>query len=264
MENIMGGKVTIAGQFTDSSQFAFKATTDFMTNFMHDLNLLKEENMKAFLSEHKLNDLTCKTVHEHVDYHSPLAFIAPFDYGIFFFDFVNQKVISFNDYSAYMLLGSAFSRTDYEQLCLSDWHMKTKNGLLSPLEHNPAHYGVFLHSPYTLSQTMKLGGEIHWQDRVLSNMDVKDIYSTIYGEDLHNSEYSKIALKICDKHINSTGGTLLSETCDMKVHIPDWTFLNPRSAEQAWTYFHDICLTEAETDEWHSFILEAQAEKEDQ
>jgi hypothetical protein len=231
---IMGGVVTVAIRKSDNSLHAFKHGTWFVEYNINDINSLDEDKLFAKLAHHEINsDRTDREDHENYD--SYRACFAPYHYGILFFDFVNKKVFSHNDYNGFQVFGSTFIKTEYlrsgKSFLHSDYKLKfyrQKNGerelerIVDMLEENPKQFNIAF--PYHFHQAIKNGAEITFKNKRIYPEDVNEFYALISDYDLKNKteeEQKEILIQYLKEDENLI--TNISEWTDVSVIMPGWS-----------------------------------------
>lgn len=271
----MGGIVTVAIRKSDNSLHAFKHGTWFVEYNINDINSLDEDKLFAKLAHHNLESgRTDRQTHE--DYDSRRAFFAPYHYGILFFDFINKKVFSNNDYNGFQVFGSNFIKTEYlrdgKKLLDNDYKLKLysyKNGKLemdkeiNTLEENPKQFNIAF--PYHFHQAIKNGAEIRFGDEKIYPENVNEFYSLIAGYDLKDKteeEYKEILTQYLKKDKELIVN--INDWSDVTIIMPGWS-VHYDNFETLYQYLLDekVDLSEEEKEVWQEEIIREKRKHED-
>lgn len=271
----MGGVVTVAIRKSDNSLHALKHGTWFVEYNINDINSLDEDKLFAKLTHHNLESKRADR-QTHEDYDSRCAFFAPYHYGILFFDFINKKVFSNNDYNGFQVFGSSFIKTEYlrdgKKLLDNDYKLKLygyKNGQLevdkeiNTLQENPKQFNIAF--PYHFHQAIKNGAEIRFKDERIYPQDVNEFYALIAGYDLKNKSDQE-RQEMLEQYLKKDDSLRMNtnDWSDVRIIMPGWS-VHYDNFETLYQYLLDekVDLSQEEQEIWQEEIMREKRKHED-
>lgn len=123
----MGGKVTIAARYKDGKTIAFKTSTNFFHYNMNSPHLMDEDKLKEQVKEHNFLKDDHLPESSADDYENEKGVMAPYHYGIIFMDYMNNKILSCNDYSAIIHANSSKLLEDYTDFLKQDFILEMQD-----------------------------------------------------------------------------------------------------------------------------------------
>lgn len=108
----MGGKLTIMVRKKNGKKVSFKTSTGTMKLFFNDSHVVDEVRFFERLSENNLNTKPAENVEEHLDYDEYGALFAPYHYGLFMVDYMDNKIFACNNFCGFMEYFSRFLMSD--------------------------------------------------------------------------------------------------------------------------------------------------------
>lgn len=93
----MRGEISILARLSNNEKISFKITKEQFKSIFNNFKLLDEESFLKLINDNGLYIKSEVTSQKHNDDSSNKAFFAPFLLGLFFIDFKNKKVFSYND-----------------------------------------------------------------------------------------------------------------------------------------------------------------------
>lgn len=108
----MGGMLTILVRRKNGEKFSFKTSTGTMKLFFDDSHVVDEVKFFDRLTENDLHIRSATNVEEHLDYDEFGALFAPYHYGLFMIDYLDNKIFACNNFCGFMGYFSRFLMFD--------------------------------------------------------------------------------------------------------------------------------------------------------
>lgn len=254
----MRGEISILARLSNNEKISFKITKEQFKSIFNNFKLLDEESFLKLINDNGLYIKSEVTSQKHNDDSSNKAFFAPFLLGLFFIDFKNKKVFSYNDLEPIFTLDSWFIRNEYLFLLA---HAKKNNAgdiklYLKPSSRNLSSYYL----PYRIKTAIDNNAVLISRGRKVSYElgDEESIYTVldnISNESLADKELEEI-LELRKRQINDGDGNGTGYE-DIEISIPEWELKEGYGDEvnQVLRYCtQESLLSEDEENYWKGYI----------
>jgi hypothetical protein len=266
----MGGMVTIAARYKNNEVVKFKTNTNFFHYNMNSPHLLNEENFKErVIKENFLRD-------DHLpeddaeEYDCRKGMLAPYDYGIILIDYVNNTLLSANNYSPMIYASSAKLLAEYGKFVNQNFILKVGNFGSDEYESFDIKETRFMEfaEVHFIHMALKHGAKIFLKgNEVKHDGTLISVVENIYGVTLHDKDAKSQRQFIRDyedeqyriEEEKNGQGYSLANYSDISFEYPGFTFIEGDGAEDCGIIYEYIknngfTLTEAEEARWKSYI----------
>jgi len=271
----MGGMVTIAARYKNNETIAFKTSTNFFHYNMNSPNLMNEDVFKASIIEHDfLRDAYLSETEADI-YDNRKGVIAPYDYGVIFLDYKNNKILSCNDYSAIIRANSAKLLDDYSKFLKQNFILKVQDGKGNTIktidvredrfvEFQDIH---FIHIALKNNAAIKIKGK-----EVKHNGTMESLLHGIYGIELANKSvdeqlaeikrYNEEEAKLNNEKYGNPYRVSLEDYSDITFDYPNFELIECNNDNEHGVIYEyiktaGINLTPYEHSVWQEYIEKA-------
>lgn len=116
----MGGMLTILVRRKNGEKVSFKTSTGTMKLFFDDSRVVDEVKFFDRLIENDLHIRSATNIEDHLDYDEFGALFAPYHYGLFMIDYLENKIFASNNFCGFMGYYSRFLMSDLYHFYMGD------------------------------------------------------------------------------------------------------------------------------------------------